>query len=72
MKSLDDVIKAFEWCLDDANDDCPGCPYYAGRDTDCHDINVDALHYLREYQVEKNKSGMDRLKEVLREVRGEI
>ena len=48
MKSLDDVIKAFEWCLDDANDDCPGCPYYAGRDTDCHDRNVDALKYLKE------------------------
>ena len=72
MKSLDDVIKAFEWCLDDTHDECDGCPYYSGRDTDCHDRNVDALHYLKEYQVEKNKSGMDRLKEVLREVRGEI
>ena len=70
MKSLDDVIKAFEWCLDDNQDECDGCPY--GQETDCHDRNIDALHYLREYQVEKNKSGMDRLKEVLREVRGEI
>ena len=70
MKSLDDVIKAFEWCLDDNQDECDGCPY--GQETDCHSRNVDALKYLKEYQVEKNKSGMDRLKEVLREVRGEI
>ena len=72
MKSLDDVIKAFEWCLDDNQDECDGCPYYSGWNTDCHDRNVDALHYLKELQAEKNKSGMDRLKEVLREVRGEI
>lgn len=72
MKSLDEVIKAFEWCLDDANDECDECPYYTGENTDCHDRNVDALKYLKEYQIEKNKSGMDRLIEVLREVRGEI
>ena len=50
MKTLDEVIKAFEWCLNDANDECDGCPYYSNQETDCHVRNVDALHYLKEYQ----------------------
>lgn len=53
MKTLDEVIKAFEWCLNDANDDCDGCPYYSNRETDCHVRNVDALYYLKEYQGRK-------------------
>lgn len=55
MKALNEVIKAYEWCLDDAHDECDGCPYYEGRETDCHDRNVDALFYLREY-VTKQES----------------
>lgn len=50
MKTIDEVIKALEWCIDDSHDDCDGCPYDTGEVTDCHDRNVDALHYLREYK----------------------
>lgn len=49
MKTLDEVIKAFEWCCNDDNDDCDGCPYETGEATDCHVRNIDALYYLREY-----------------------
>jgi hypothetical protein len=48
MKTLDEVIKSFEWCIDDGHDDCDGCPYNTGEVTDCHERNIDALHYLRE------------------------
>lgn len=48
MKSLDEVIKALEWCIDDSHDDCDGCPYDTGEVTDCHVRNIDALHYLKE------------------------
>ena len=51
MKTLDEVIKSFEWCIDDSHDDCDGCPYNTGEATDCHVRNIDALHYLKEYQV---------------------
>ena len=56
MKTLDEVIKAFEWCNneDENLDDCTGCPYNTGQGTDCHERNVDALYYLKEYQ-EKQK-----------------
>ena len=50
MKTLNEVIKALEWCVDDSHDDCDGCPYDTGEVTDCHDRNVDALYYLKEYQ----------------------
>ena len=75
MKSLDEVIKNFEICRKARLNliSCDGCTYAIGDNDFCIDCNeIDVLHYLREYQVEKNKSGMDRLKEVLREVRGEI
>ena len=49
MKTLDEVIKAFEWCCNDDNDDCDECPY-DGEDDGCHQRNLDALHYLREYR----------------------
>ena len=48
MKTLDEVIKALEWCIDDSHDDCDGCPYDTGEATDCHVRNIDALHYLKE------------------------
>lgn len=53
MKSIEEVIKAFEWCLQDDDADCEQCPYYEGKETDCHNRNVDALAYLKEYQAEK-------------------
>ena len=50
MKSIEEVIKAFEWCLQDDDADCEQCPYYEGKETDCHNRNVDALQYLKEYR----------------------
>ena len=48
MKSLDEVIKALEWCIsDDDSDECAGCPY-DGEEEGCRQRNLDALHYLRE------------------------
>ena len=67
MKSLDKVIEI----MDGVDQICTCCAYqYDCDETEC--IEKTALHYLRKYQIEKNKSGMDRLKEVFREVRGEI
>jgi len=51
MRTLDEVIKAFEWCLNDDNDECDECPYNTEHETDCHERNVDALHYLKEYRT---------------------
>ena len=50
MKTLDEVIKAFEWCCNDDNDDCNECPY-DGEDDGCHQRNLNALHYLRTYRA---------------------
>ena len=49
MKTLDEVIKAFEWCIRDDLEDCTGCPYDTGEELDCHERNIDALYYLKEY-----------------------
>ena len=51
MKTLDEVIKAFEICDETVTANCPDCPY----DIDCEnvpgeDLRTDALHYLREYR----------------------
>lgn len=46
-KTLDEVIKALEWCISDTEDDCAGCPYDKKEDG-CHWRNLDALHYLKE------------------------
>ena len=66
MFTLEEVIKMFEdtWVCPSVDEANEYCEMMVARDA--------ALHYLRELQIEKNKSGMDRLKEVLREVRGEI
>ena len=53
MKTLDEVIKAMECCISGVP--CAGvCPYY---DNDCleHDMENDALFYLREYKDMKQK-----------------
>ena len=49
MKTLDEVIKAFEWCCNDDNDECDECPYNGEKDG-CHQRNLDALNYLRAYR----------------------
>lgn len=51
MKSLDEVIKAYEYCIDDSYRDCRGCPYGCeDGESGCHyaEEKIDALHYLKE------------------------
>lgn len=53
MKTLDEVIKAYEYCIDNNYRDCRGCPYGCeDGESGCHDAEEkkDALHYLKEYQ----------------------
>ena len=58
MKTLDEVIKAFEMCIqnpDESGPMCPGCPY-ADKfgDPKCiGEDKEDALHYLKEYRDSK-------------------
>ena len=47
MKTLDEVIKALEFCCDDTEVSCEDCPAFA--EPDCR-IKYDALHYLKEYR----------------------
>ena len=55
MKTLDEVIKALEFCqqMTAGEDHCHECPYakkdrYNDWSFDCNDSEVDALHYLKE------------------------
>lgn len=53
MKTLDEVIKAYEYCIDNNYRDCRGCPYGCeDGESDCANAEekTDALHYLKEYQ----------------------
>lgn len=64
MKTLDEVIKAYEYCIDNNYRDCRGCPYGCeDGESGCHDAEEkkDALHYLKEYQ--KIEDEYDELKE---------
>jgi hypothetical protein len=50
MKTLDEVIKAWEICDETVTANCPDCPY----NIDCEnvpgeDLKADTLHYLKEY-----------------------
>lgn len=45
MKTLDEVIKKYEWCNDEKNS-CSACHYNLER---CA-CDPDALHYLKEYR----------------------
>ena len=47
MKTLDEVIKALEYCTNVDESECYECPVFA--EPDCM-INADALHYLNEYR----------------------
>lgn len=53
MKTLDEVIKAFEICIDYycSNAEHDVCPYFGESDMGCmKEPEKDALHYLREFQ----------------------
>lgn len=50
MKTIDEVIKAFEWCINNDSYECDECPYDK-EEEGCHHRNLDALHYLKEYRV---------------------
>lgn len=52
MKTLDEVIKALEYCGDGNSNTCIGCPYAdVDGEAACFDHDrEDALQYLREYQ----------------------
>lgn len=56
MKTLDEVIKAFEICIVDNGGTCKGCPYSDenGEPICIGDDKEDALHYLKEYQRYQN------------------
>lgn len=63
---LDEVIDTIEsaWVCPSSDEGSEYCELMEVRD--------DILKYLKEYREMKNRPLMDRLKEVLREVRGEI
>ena len=48
MKTLDEVIKAMEWCTDLDQSGCNACPYVDSDQIIC--FKEDALHYLKEYR----------------------
>ena len=50
MKTLDEVIKTFEYCLNPVDNfgNCNAeCPYIHCCDPSNHDVTEDALHYLK-------------------------
>ena len=56
MKTLDEVIKALEYCLNPVDNfgNCNAeCPYIHCCDPSNHDVTEDALHYLKEYRMDK-------------------
>ena len=48
MKTLDEVIKAMDWCTDLDQSGCNACPYADSAQIIC--FKDDALHYLKEYR----------------------
>lgn len=55
MKTLDEVIKAYEYCQNgDWKVGCGDCVYKKVKNGACKCVrNDDALHYLKEYQTMK-------------------
>ena len=47
MKTLDEVIKKIEACIE-ADGHCPACPYEVSES--CGDMDADALRYLKQYK----------------------
>lgn len=53
MKTLGEVIKAYEYCINNNYRDCRGCPYGCeDGESGCTNAEEknDALHYLKEYR----------------------
>ena len=69
MKTLDEVIKAYEICMSDESKttNCKGCPYAdeEGEPLCIGDDKEDAFHYLKEYQKTRQDllDGMKRLED---------
>lgn len=64
MKTLDEVIKAFEYCqnpVDNFGNCNAECPYIHCCDPECTAVKVDAIHYLKELQ--KIEDEYDELKD---------
>jgi len=57
MKTLDEVIKAHEMCIErirKGEDNCPAdCSFISCCDPERRVLELDALHYLKEYQRDK-------------------
>ena len=55
MKTLDEVITAYEICIVDNDGTCKGCPYSDenGEPICIGDDKEDGLHYLKEYKERK-------------------
>ena len=63
MKTLDEVIKAIEYCLNPVDElgNCNGdCPYCPSCDPEGKIVKLDALHYLKEYRSDKLQWEADR------------
>ena len=63
MKTLDEVIKALEYCqnpVDNFGNCNAECPYTNCCDPSNHDVTEDALHYLKEYRSDKAMWEADR------------
>lgn len=73
MKTIDEVIKAMEYCqTPDQMGNCNvNCPYIHCCDPESVAIKTDALQYLKEYRDLQKMTRTERLIDVLREVRGE-
>ena len=56
MKTLNEVIKAYEICMSDG-DECNDCPYTDEMgEPKCWGVDkADALHYLREYRDKRDR-----------------
>ena len=66
MKTLDEVIEAYEYCINNNYRDCRGCPYGCeDGESGCANAEekTDALHYLTEYKQTRQDllDGMKRL-----------
>ena len=50
MKTLDEVIKAIDFCKSGDLSKCKDCPYIGTCELDYAVLSADALHYLKEYR----------------------
>ena len=58
-RTLDEVIKALEFCIQD-NDNCPAeCPFIESCSPTSYAMKKDALHYLQEYQLKERREELN-------------